>query len=296
MKKMILSLVILIVISGCSLPKDESKINITVTTTMISDLVLTIGGERVAVHSMMKEGVDPHSYKARPSDVLAIEQADIVAYNGIYLEAKIADIFDSLDEQGKTLMKIEDGIDPTMLLEAEEGVFDPHIWFDVALWRQAAIYVEGILSNYEPLSKDSFKTNLDAYLLSLDALEEYIINEIQNIPAEQRVLVTAHDAFSYLGHAYGLEVIGVQGINSQSEAGIKDINGLSDLIISRNIKSVYSESSVPIKTVEALAASVVSRGHQLSVGGELYSDSLKENTSYVETFKLNIDTIVKGLK
>lgn len=296
MKKIILILFATVLLTACSMPKDLEKINVTVTTTMISDLVQVIGGERVSVYSMMKEGVDPHSYKARPSDVLAIESADIVAFNGLYLEAKIADIFDSLGEQGKILMKLEDGINPDQLLNVEEGVVDPHIWFDVDLWRQSAIYVSEVLGAYEPENKDIFESNRDAYLIQLNDLENYIVDELETIPAKQRVLVTAHDAFSYLGAAYGIEVIGVQGINSQSEAGIRDINLLSDLIVEQSIRSVYSESSVPIKTIEALVASVNNNGYDLQIGGELYSDSLKEHTSYIETFKLNIDTIVKGLK
>lgn len=291
-----MGLTLLLIVSGCSVKVESDKIMITATTTMVSDLVNTIGGSRVEVYSMMKEGVDPHSYKARPSDVLAIEQADIVAYNGVYLEAKIADIFDSLKEQKKTLIKIEDGIDQSRLLSVKDGVYDPHIWFDVDLWTQGAFHVEQVLSQYEPESKDYFKSNLDAYLIELENLDTYIREAIEQIPQEQRVLVTAHDAFSYLGHAYGIEVVGVQGINSQSEAGIKDINVLSEMVMSRHIRSVYTESSVPVKTVEALVASVSSKGYELEIGGELFSDSLKENTSYIDTFKLNIDTIVKGLK
>lgn len=287
---------VIFLVTGCTTTKDLSKINVTVTTTMIADLVRNIGQERVAVYNMMKEGVDPHSYKARPSDVKAIDTADIVAYNGVYLEAKLADIFDSLDEQGKTLLKLEDGLDQSRLIEVSPGNYDPHIWFDIDLWKQSAIHAEGILSAYEPESEDYFKENLQSYLNQLDDLDQYINEQLDQVPIEQRILVTAHDAFMYFGQAYDIEVVAVQGINSQSEAGIRDINNLANRIISEGIKSVYSESSVPIKTIEALVAAVQSRGHDLKIGGELYSDSLKENTSYIDTFKENVDTIMKGIR
>lgn len=297
MKKLIILILTLVLLSACSYERDDNKINITATTTMISDLINQVGKDRVQVYGMMREGVDPHSYKARPSDVMAIDNADIIAFNGINLEAKLADVFDSLAESGQFLIKLEEGINPDDLLVVDDsGAYDPHIWFNVGIWKDSAIYVAQQLIQYEPESKDYFEANLKDYLSELNALEAYIINEIDQISPNQRVLVTAHDAFTYFGEAYDVEVLAVQGINSQSEAGIKDINNLSKRIIDSNIRSVYSESSVPIKTIEALVSSVRSQGHELNIGGELYSDSLKENTSYIETFKENIDTIVEGLK
>lgn len=289
-------IIIMSLLTGCSIPKDELVINITVTTTMIADLVENIGKDRVSVYRMMKEGVDPHSYKARPSDVMAIDSADIVAYNGVHLEAKLVDIFDSLEEQGKTLLKLEQGIDTSRLIPVGENTYDPHIWFDIELWKQSAIYVSEILGEFEPESKVYFEDNLEIYINELNDLDRYIKDRLSGVPKEQRTLVTAHDAFMYFGQAYAIDVIAVQGINSQSEAGIKDINNLSQRIIEDGIKSVYSESSVPIKTIEALVASVQSRGYDLQIGGELYSDSLKENTSYIETFRENVDTFMKGIE
>lgn len=296
MNKIVLLLLAISILSGCSNKQDASKINITVSTTMIADLMNQIGGERVEVYGMMKEGVDPHSYKARPSDVMAIDMADIVAYNGIYLEAKLVDIFDSLADQGKTLIKLEDGLDTSRFIEVNEGIYDPHIWFDVELWKQAAIYAADVLSNYEEESAELFQKNLKKYLLDLEQLDTYIKDSLEQIEPSKRILVSAHDAFMYFGSAYDVEVVAVQGINSQSEAGIRDINLLSERIIKEGIKSVYSESSVPIKTIEALVASVESRGYPLKIGGELYSDSLKEGSTYIETFKENVDTILEGMK
>ena len=296
MKKLIIVMMSFFLLAGCSTVKDNSKINVTVTTTMIADLVRVIGGDRVEVYGMMKEGVDPHSYKARPSDVLAIDNADIVAYNGVHLEAKLVDIFDSLNEQGKTLLKLEEGMDSSRFISVGNETFDPHIWFDVGLWKQSAIYTAKVLGEYEPESKAYFNDNLDKYLIELDELDQYIVDSLSEIPESSRTLVTAHDAFMYFGQAYNVEVVAVQGINSQSEAGIKDINNLANRVVQDNIKSVYSESSVPIKTIEALVAAVKNQGHDLEIGGELYSDSLKENTSYIDTFKENIDTITQGLR
>lgn len=297
MKKLITIIALGLILTGCTQEANSDKINVTATTTMITDLVQQIGGDRVEVYAMMQAGVDPHSYKARPSDVLAIDRADIVAYNGINLEAKLVDVFDSLSDRNKVLMKLEDGLDKADLLKVDgDDIYDPHIWFNVDLWRDSANYITLKLSEYEPESKAMFETNRDAYLKELDLLEDYIITQLSLIPQDQRILVTAHDAFAYFGSAYGIEVESIQGINSQSEAGIRDINNLSKKIIERNIRSVYSESSVPIKTIEALVSSVQSKGHPLEIGGELYSDSLREHSTYIETFKANIDTIVEGLK
>ncbi len=297
MKKIITLVLILFSLGGCAVPNETDVIQITVTTTMIHDLVEQIGKDRVEVYGMMQAGVDPHSHKARPSDVLAIDQADIIVYNGVNLEAKLSDVFDSLKDSKHFIIKLEDGINPNdILYDVNLGTPDPHIWFDVTLWKQAAIWVEHGLSQYDPASQDYYQKNLDNYLLELEALEAYIFTEIELVAPEKRVLVTAHDAFNYFGHAYGFEVFGVQGLNSQSEAGIRDINLLADMIIKRGIRSVYSESSVPIKTVEALLASVNDRNYHMELGGELFSDSLKENTDYINTFKKNVDTIVSGLK
>lgn len=296
MKKIILILSILLV--GCSSASNsDGKLNISTTTNIVGDLVSVIGGDRVSVTSMMASGVDPHTYKAKPSDVLAIEKADIIAFNGVTLEAKLADVLEGLGDLDKKVINIGNGIDENLILEDKDNLgVDPHIWFDVEIWKQATEYVTDKLSEYDPSNADYYASNRDDYLIELEALDSYIFRRIQEIPEDKRVLITAHDAFNYFAHRYGMEVKAIQGINTQSEAGIKDINDLADYIVSNEIKAVYPESSVPVKTVESLIASVESKGYVVKMGDELYSDSLRDDGDYIMTFKSNVDNIVEALK
>ncbi|QIK69460.1 zinc ABC transporter solute-binding protein [Erysipelothrix sp. HDW6C] len=299
-KVLILLLTSLLILTGCTnrkIDNPDGKLVVIATTTMVTDLVKTIGGDRVIVEGMMVAGVDPHLYKAKPSDVQAVQDADVVAFSGVHLEAKLDDVLTGLEKTGRNIIKLEDGLDPSDIIEDEtQGGHDPHIWFDINLWKKSAQHVANELGKIDPENNDYYQENAKQYISELHDLEVYIQNRINEIPEEQRVLVTAHDAFAYFGRYFGVHVEAIQGISTQSEAGIADINHVSDLIVNRKIKAIYTESSVPKKTIEALQAAVKDRGFEVEIGGEIYSDSLKENTSYIETYKLNVDTIVDSLK
>lgn len=304
MKKILAVLLVsLLVLTGCKSAPDkpstekEGKLNVVATTTMIKDLVEIIGGDKVTVNGMMVAGVDPHLYKAKPSDVKAIQEADVVAFNGVHLEAKLDDVLSDLEGSGKNIIKLEDALVPSDIINDEEqGGHDPHIWFDVNLWKKSAQHVADKLSAFDAENKDYYQNNATQYVSELSDMDTYIKNRIAEIPEQQRVLVTAHDAFAYFGRYFGVHVEAIQGISTQSEAGIADINKVSDLIVDRKIKAIYTESSVPKKTIESLQAAVKDRGFDVSIGGEIYSDSLKEDASYIETYKINVDTIVDNLK
>ncbi|WP_342621727.1 zinc ABC transporter substrate-binding protein [Erysipelothrix sp. P66] len=304
MKKILAVLLVsLLVLTGCKSAPDkpstekEGKLNVVATTTMIKDLVEIIGGDKVTVSGMMVAGVDPHLYKAKPSDVKAIQEADVVAFNGVHLEAKLDDVLSGLEGSGKNIIKLEDALVPSDIINDEEqGGHDPHIWFDVNLWKKSAQHVADKLSAFDAENKDYYQNNATQYVSELSDMDTYIKNRIAEIPEQQRVLVTAHDAFAYFGRYFGVHVEAIQGISTQSEAGIADINKVSDLIVDRKIKAIYTESSVPKKTIESLQAAVKDRGFDVSIGGEIYSDSLKEDASYIETYKINVDTIVDNLK
>ncbi|WRS27960.1 zinc ABC transporter substrate-binding protein [Oscillospiraceae bacterium MB08-C2-2] len=296
-----------LVLTGCgtsAAPVDDSgsnALNIVATTTMLADLTAVIGGEHVAVNGLMGPGIDPHLYQASAGDVSLMQKADIVVYNGLHLEGKMGEIFESLSQQGADVICIQEGLDSQRLLETQEkGVYDPHIWFDCSLWAQAAEHVAKELAEADPTHAQDYNANLEAYLKELEELDSYVKGRAQELAPEQRVLVTAHDAFRYFGKAYGFEVKGLQGISTDAEAGTADVSLLAEYIAANKIKAIFVESSVPPKTIEALQAAVKAKGFSVNIGGELYSDSLggegSEADTYILTVKANVDTIVDALK
>ncbi len=300
-----LGLALSILITGCKNAETSVKadtLNIVATTTMLADLSKIIGGAHVTVNGLMGPGIDPHLYQASAGDVTLMQNADVVVYNGLHLEGKMGEIFESLTDRGSTIICIENGLEKDKLLswESDTSIHDPHIWFDVSLWKDAARTVSNQLSEADPEHSEDYTNNLEKYLVELDDLDTYIKDRVSELPEEQRVLITAHDAFNYFGRAYGLEVRGLQGISTDAEAGTADVSNLSDFITERKIKAIFIESSVPPKTIEALQAAVKARGFDVSIGGELYSDSLGGEGSGAETYlltvKSNIDTIVEALK
>lgn len=280
----------------------SDKLNIVATTTMLTDLVRVIGGERVTVNGLMGPGIDPHLYQASAGDVSRMQKADIVVYHGMHLEGKMSDIFENLSRLGKAVIGIENGFDKVKLLtnEDDNSMPDPHIWFDVSLWKDAAQIIANGLLKADPAGSTTYETNLETYLSELDAVDQYIRDRTTELRKEQRVLVTAHDAFQYFGKAYGFEVRGLQGISTDAEAGTADLSNLANFIVNRQIKAIFVESSVPPRTIEALQAAVKARGFDVVIGGELYSDSLGDletgTETYILTIKANIDTIVDALK
>ena len=280
----------------------KAGLQVVSTTTMLTDLVEQIGKEHVSVSGLMGPGVDPHLYQASANDVRLLQNADIVVYQGLHLEGRMGDVFQALAQSGKQIIRIEDGIASERLLgwEDELSSFDPHIWFDISLWKDAARYVAQQLGSIDNANRAAYQENLLAYLKELDDLEVYVKERVFEVPSNSRVLVTAHDAFGYFGRAYGFEVRGLQGISTESEAGTADVSQLAQFIAERRLKAIFIESSVPRKNVEALQAAVKARGFDVSIGGELFSDALgnrnDESGTYIGMFKANINTIVNALK
>jgi len=268
---------------------------------MITDTVRNIAGDHVQITGLMGEYVDPHLYKATPSDLRLLRGADLIFYNGLHLEGRMGDVFVQM-ARDKPVIAVGSGIDESRLREPPEfeGQYDPHVWFDVSLWMKVAEHIRDGLIQLKPSAKDSFAASADAYLAKLRDLDEYCRKQIASIPRERRVLVTAHDAFGYFGRAYDIEVMAIQGISTDSEAQISKVNALVDTIVRRKIPAVFVESSVSQKTIEALVQGAAGRGHQIKIGGELFSDAMgKEGTpdgTYIGMVRHNVDTIVKALK
>lgn len=290
--------------SACTAaPSDvNGKVKVTATIGMITDIVREVGGERVAVTGLMPAGVDPHLYKASQGDIRRLEDADIIFYNGLFLEGKMAEIL-ALMSKEKPTYAVTDNIPRDRLLQGDpelEEEFDPHVWFDVSLWMMAVEKVRDELMQFDSEHEEVYRANADRYLERLEELHAYAKEQIARIPEQSRVLVTAHDAFGYFGEAYQIEVIGLQGLSTASEAGSKDVTDLRDLLVDRNIKAVFVESSVPKTYIEAVIEGARQKGHEVVIGGELYSDAMGEEGTpegtYVGMVEHNIKTIVEALQ
>ncbi len=281
--------------------KREGAIKVVTTTAMIGDLVENIAGENVETLSLMGTGVDPHLYKASAGDVGKLAGADMIFYNGLHLEGKITDVLGQMRKSGIFTVGVAEGIDKSLLfsLAEYEGYYDPHIWFDVTLWKKAAKVVMEAFSLYDPQNARIYRRNTESYLKELDLLQAYIQKRIATLQPERRVLITAHDAFNYFGRGYGFEVMGLQGISTDSEASVADIRNLSKTITERKIPAVFVETSISPRYMRALQASVKARGFDVEIGGSLYSDSMgslgTEEGTYIGMFKSNVDTVVESL-
>lgn len=282
---------------------EDNPLNVVATTSMITDLVETVGGENVSVSGLMGPGVDPHDYQPSTSDVSTMAEADLIAYNGLMLEERFVEVFQQMDERGVPSIIMADALNEAELLDPEEDEedleYDPHIWFSVAHWEAVTTHVADELSEMDPDNQDYYQDNADAYLNELSELRTYIEERIDEVPEQSRYLVTAHDAFQYFGEDFGFEVIGLQGLNTQTEAGTGDISGLADFLVENEINAVFVESSVSPRNIEALIEAARSRGHEIENAGELYSDALgsaeEDAETYLKMYRSNIDTIVDGL-
>ncbi|WP_426451700.1 metal ABC transporter solute-binding protein, Zn/Mn family [Paenibacillus sp. S-38] len=279
----------------------SGKVKITATIGMIADIAREVGGEHVEVTGLMKSGVDPHLYKASQGDVKKLEQADLILYNGLHLEGKMVEIFENMQKSRPTVA-VSKNIPESKLRSMDDGTasHDPHIWFDVKHWMTATETVRDELSKLDAAHAEDYKKNAEAYLAKLKELDTYAKEQIASIPEGQRVLVTAHDAFGYFGDAYGIKVMGLQGISTASEPGSKDVIDLRDYLVQNQIKAVFVESSVPKKSIEAMIEGARKQGHEIKIGGELFSDAMGEEGTaegtYLGMVRHNVDTIVKALK
>ena len=278
----------------------DGPLRVVATTGMVADAAARIGAGRVAVTGLMGPGVDPHLYKASEGDVRRLQEADLVLYNGLHLEAKMGEVLGRLGAT-KPARAVASAVAPGDL-RTEPGfsdAHDPHIWFDVRLWRDAVVAVGEALAAADPAGADDYRRNLAAYRAELDTLDAWVRRRVASVPGPARVLVTAHDAFGYFGRAYGLEVRGLQGISTATEAGTRDVQDLAAFLAERRVPAVFVESSVPPRTVEALQAAVRARGHDVRIGGSLYSDALGDRggpaATYVGMVRANVTTIVEAL-
>lgn len=302
MRKLLLLLVITLVYNCKNETNTNGKLNVVTTTTMITDLVKNIGGDSINVQGLMGSGVDPHLYKASEGDVTKLVNADIIFYNGLHLEGKLVEVFEKMGSATKTPIALADQLDKNTLIGSDyfASNYDPHVWFDINYFGMFAEKIAMVLSEQDPKNADTYAKNMTSYLTKLRDLHENLSTKIAELPHEKRILVTAHDAFNYFGKAYEFEVVGLQGLSTATEAGVQDVQKLATFIIEKEIKAVFIESSVPKRTIEALQAAVKSKGHDVEIGGTLYSDALGTTGTvegtYIGMFEYNVNTIVNALK
>lgn len=274
-------------------------IRVVCTTGMVADLAANVGGPHVAVTALMGEGVDPHLYKASPADVSQLTRADMILYSGLHLEGKLAELLERMGRRKPTVGVAEE-ISPAKLLTDEHGARDPHVWFDVALWSEAAQAAGDALAEFDPPHASDYLASAQQYRERLIALDAYVREQLSTVPKERRVLVTAHDAFHYFGRAYDVEVRGIQGISTDSEAGVRQVKELVDFLVEQKIKAVFVETSVSDQNIRSLLEGCQARGHQVVIGGSLFSDAMgKAGTpegTYEGMVRHNVDTVVAALK
>jgi manganese/zinc/iron transport system substrate-binding protein len=280
---------------------DKREIRVVATTGMVTDIVENVGSGRVEVEGLMGPGVDPHLYKATEGDVIRLADADVVFYNGLHLEAKLAEVFERMGGGSVRTVAVTDGIPKERLIASAAfgAAYDPHVWFDVRLWMEAAREARDALAALDPAHATTYRANAARYLADLARLDRYIRGRAAEVPRERRAIITAHDAFNYFGRAYGFEVRGLQGISTVTEAGTGDVQDLAAFIVERRIPSVFVESSVSSRMIEAVEEAVQARGFDVGIGGSLFSDAMGDpdtlEGTYIGMVRHNVDTIVEGL-
>ena len=295
----------LLALAACGGARSEEGsvqgLRVVCTTGIVADMAKRIAGEHASVEALMGPGVDPHLYKASESDVRRLAEADLVLYNGLHLEGKMGDILGKMG-RSRPVVSVADEIPRDLLRQPPEfkGLHDPHVWFDVSMWARTLKPIARELGKLDPAHAAEFDANAAALEKELLELDGWVKQQIATIPEQQRVLVTAHDAFGYFGRRYGMEVLGIQGISTLSEAGLRDVDRVVDLVIERGVKAIFVEASVPRRSIEAVQAAVRSRGGEVKIGGQLFSDSLggagTPEGTYAGMVRKNVDTIVSSLR
>jgi manganese/zinc/iron transport system substrate-binding protein len=289
----------MLTIVSCQSESQPTKTRYTIVATvgMVADITRNVAGEHAEVHGLIGSGVDPHLYKPTRSDVQKLMSADVIFYNGLLLEGKMTDSLLRAATSGKRVHAVTELIDQTYLLEPDEfaGHFDPHVWMDPAAWAKAVEVVRDKLVEYDPQHAEQYKLNAAEYLGRLELLDRYAESAMNSVSEQQRVLVTAHDAFNYFGRRFGFEVVGIQGISTESEAGVRDIERLVSLLVERNIAAVFVESTVSERNINALIAGAKARGHEVTIGGELFSDAMGDEGTYEGTYIGMIDHNVTSI-
>lgn len=303
-----LFLIFTLIVTGCNTTNAttgdiaERQVQVVATTGMIADVVRNVGGERVSVIQMMGAGVDPHLYKASEGDVQRLQNADVIFYNGLHLEARMGEILEQLNGFGKSTVAVGDAIPTDRLISPPEfqGFHDPHVWMDAKLWRYTVDAIRDGLIAVDPSHAATYQANADAYRAEIDDLEAYAREQFNGLTEDQRILVTAHDAFNYFAIGYDFRVFAPQGISTETEAGVEDIRATINFMVENDVPAIFVESTISPDIVEAVVEGTRARGHEVTIGGELFTDAMGADGTpegtYLGMIRHNVDTIVAALK
>jgi len=275
--------------------RHDRKLSVVCTTGIVADAVKNVGGDLVDVYALMGPGVDPHVYHARESDVQRLVSADIIFYNGLHLEGKMGQLFDRMSQQ-VPVCAVTDGIDRSLLRQSQfAGAYDPHVWFDVTLWMDCVKKIRDCLIHRDPVHTKEYSKNTELFLKKLQELDASIREKVALLPKNHRVLITAHDAFSYFGRAYGFDIISLQGISTDSEVGVGDIMRVVDYIVAHGVPAIFVEASIPQRNVEAVQNAVRAQGKKVILGPTLYADALGEVGTIQETYLGMVRSVVESI-
>ena len=268
----------------------QERLTVVASTGMIADAARNVGGDLVEVRALMGPGVDPHAFRQTRTDITAMANADLVLWNGLYLEAQMEEFLLDL-ARDRPVVAVAEAVPENLLIGSEdyEGRFDPHLWMNPNLWSHAVVAIRDAMIGVYPEGAETFRANADAYLARVTELARYTTEVLSTVPVESRVVLSSHDAFNYFGNAYGFEVVGIQGISTESEAGLRRIAELVDMLVERDIRAVFVETSVSDRNVRALIEGAAARGHEVVIGGELFSDAMGEPGTYEGTYVGMID-------
>jgi len=286
-----------LILSGCggdptiSESTETKPLTIITTTGMITDPASLIAGEHASVTGLMGSGIDPHLYKPTRTDIAKLMDADIVLYSGLLLEGRMTDSFVRIASSGIAVRAVTESVAEEFLLSPEEfaGHHDPHLWMDPIAWMQAVEVMAQTLIDNDPEHANDYRANADNYKSQIADLDAYAKSVLESVPESQRILITAHDAFNYFGRRYGYQVVGIQGISTESEAGVRDIERLVDLLVENKIKAVFIETTVSERNINAIIAGANARDHKVIIGGALFSDAMGQEGTYEGTYIGMID-------
>ncbi|MDQ4077429.1 MAG: zinc ABC transporter substrate-binding protein [Chloroflexota bacterium] len=302
---LLLCTVLLLLLPACG-PVDagdeaeDGQLNVVATTGQICDAVKNIGGDVIDLECLFGPGVDPHLYVPTEGDVNTLSEAEVIYYNGLHLEAQMVRVMDQMATRGKTVVAVAETLPPDQLLDWDATApYDPHVWNDPMLWSQGVAAIRDTLVDADPEHAERYRENAEEYLAEIAETHEYVRELLEQIPEERRVMITAHDAFGYFARTYGLEVRGLQGISTESEASTSDVQELADLIVERQIPAIFVETTVSPRTIEAVQAAVEAQGYEVEIGGELFSDALGSPDTpagtYTGMLRHNAETVAEAL-